>query len=112
MQEKEMIEKIKGFEAKIDRMIEMVDRMPCSLSSALELHAKWLRKEEGGVQLDLSAHDLSGANLSGTNLTGTDLRHTNLKDARLDATVAKALASQTIKSHREERGDQSPRGRG
>jgi hypothetical protein len=53
------------------------------LKSVLDLHAKWLRGEEGGSRADLSRTNLSGANLIGANLRGADLRDANLRGANL-----------------------------
>ena len=44
----------------------------------LELHAKWLRGDDGGQRLDLY-----GADLRGADLRGADLRDANLRDANL-----------------------------
>ena len=49
----------------------------------LELHAKSLRKEEGGVRLVLVGAYLVGADLAGANLEGADLRDANLTGANL-----------------------------
>jgi hypothetical protein len=63
------------------------------LKSVLDLHAKWLRNEEGGSHADLRHAYLSGANLrradlrradlSYANLYGADLSHANLIGANL-----------------------------
>lgn len=53
------------------------------LKLKLELHAKWLRDEEGGERLDLSGQDLSGANLQGADLGRADLQGVNLSGADL-----------------------------
>jgi Pentapeptide repeats (8 copies) len=45
----------------------------------LELHAKWLRGDDGGQRLDLSGADLRNADLS-----GADLRNANLSGAFLN----------------------------
>ena len=65
---------------------------PEELKHILEVHAKWVRGETGGIKADLrSANlrdanlrgaDLSGADLSGANLYGANLRSANLKDAQ------------------------------
>jgi hypothetical protein len=60
----------------------------------LDLHAKWLRGEDGGKKLisavgpieiraDLSGADLSGADLRGADLRGADLSRANLSGADL-----------------------------
>jgi hypothetical protein len=53
------------------------------IKSVLDLHAKWLRDEEGGSRADLSRTNLSGANLYGANLSDADLIGANLRDANL-----------------------------
>jgi len=69
---------------------------PDELKAILELHAKYLRGEEGGKRADLSyanlsRADLSGANLSGANLYGAFLSYANLSDADLSgANLARA----------------------
>ena len=49
----------------------------------IDLHAKWLREEDGGEQADLSGANLSGANLSEANLSGANLSGANLSEANL-----------------------------
>ena len=53
------------------------------IKTKLELHMKWLNKEEGGSRADLSRADLSGANLSGANLSGANLSRADLSGANL-----------------------------
>jgi hypothetical protein len=63
------------------------------LNKIIELHKKWLDKEDGGKNADLrdanlySANlrnaNLRGANLRNANLRGADLRNANLRDANL-----------------------------
>jgi hypothetical protein len=58
------------------------------LKSVLDLHAKWLRGEEGGSRAnlygaDLSDADLRRANLRRANLSDADLRRADLRDANL-----------------------------
>ena len=53
------------------------------LSKTLELHEKWLNKEDGGVRANLRGADLYGANLRGANLRGANLRGTDLRGADL-----------------------------
>ena len=42
---------------------------PQEITSILNLHALWLKQEEGGSSADLSRADLRWADLSGTNLS-------------------------------------------
>jgi hypothetical protein len=56
------------------------------LKNILDLHAKWLRGEEGGSRADLSRTNLSGADLSRTNLIGANLCGANL--SRTDLSYA------------------------
>jgi len=58
------------------------------LKQCIELHLKWLRKEEGGSRADLSRAnlswaDLSRADLSRANLSWADLSRANLSGADL-----------------------------
>jgi len=63
------------------------------IKQTLDLHSKWLAKEEGGVRANLNGADLSGAYLSRTNLCwanlskaylyGANLREANLSGASL-----------------------------
>ena len=53
------------------------------IKTALELHAKWLKDEEGGNGADLSGANLSGADLSGADLSGASLSDANLSGANL-----------------------------
>jgi len=56
---------------------------PDELKTKIDLHAKWLRGEEGGVRLDLRRANLYGANLTKANLSGADLHGANLTGANL-----------------------------
>ena len=49
------------------------------IKKVLELHKKWINKEEGGERAVLSGTDLSEADLRGTNLSRADLREANLR---------------------------------
>src|SRR5208282_210615 len=51
---------------------------PEELKQILEVHAKWVRGETGGIKADLS-----GANLRSADLRGADLRGANLRSADL-----------------------------
>ena len=53
------------------------------LKNILELHAKYLAKEPGGVRADLCGADLCGANLYGADLCGADLCGADLCGANL-----------------------------
>jgi hypothetical protein len=53
------------------------------LKSVLDLHAKWLRGEEGGSRANLCGANLSRASLRGANLSRADLRGANLYGANL-----------------------------
>ena len=53
------------------------------LKLTLELHAKWLRNEEGGARANLRDADLGGANLRDADLGGANLSGANLSDANL-----------------------------
>ena len=53
------------------------------LKNILELHAKYLAKEPGGVRADLRGANLCGANLYGADLCGADLRSADLCGANL-----------------------------
>jgi hypothetical protein len=53
------------------------------LKSVLDLHAKWLRGEEGGSRANLYGADLYGADLSDANLYGADLSGADLSYANL-----------------------------
>ena len=53
------------------------------LKNILELHAKYLAKEPGGVRADLCGADLCGANLYGADLCGADLCGADLCGADL-----------------------------
>ena len=54
-----------------------------NIKEILDLHGKWLRGEEGGVQANLSFANLSFANLRGANLRGANLSFANLRGANL-----------------------------
>ena len=64
-----------------------------NLEEVLELHKKWLKREEGGIKADLSDEDLSNvdlidvnlryADLSGSILMGAYLSNANLSDSDL-----------------------------
>ena len=53
------------------------------LASILDLHAKWLRGENGGIRADLRDTNLRYANLRYANLRYADLRYADLRDANL-----------------------------
>ena len=53
------------------------------LDKVLELHKKWLLKEEGGKRADLSGVNLRGADLEGAGLRGATLWGANLEEANL-----------------------------
>jgi hypothetical protein len=53
------------------------------LEEILDLHAKWLRGENGGVRANLRGANLRGADLRGANLGGANLRGANLRGANL-----------------------------
>lgn len=53
------------------------------LKEILEKHRKWLYKEEGGEQADLSHADLQNADLSAAKLQNADLSYANLSYANL-----------------------------
>lgn len=53
------------------------------LKEILELHEKWLRKEEDGVRANLRHANLRGANLRHSNLRGANLSGANLSGANL-----------------------------
>jgi len=73
----------------------------------LELHAKWMRGEEGGEQANLRGADLCDADLRDANLRGADLRDANLCDASLrgadlcDAKGIHSFASVSFLGHGE-----------
>jgi hypothetical protein len=75
------------------------------LKSVLDLHAKWLRNEEGGSHANLRGANLRGANLYGANLRGANLRGANLRGANLygadlsDADLSDADLSHADLSH-------------
>ena len=53
------------------------------IQKILELHAMWLRGEDGGERANLRGADLYGANLEGANLVCANLRGANLYGANL-----------------------------
>ena len=53
------------------------------LKNVLELHAKWLRGEEGGKKADMSGWDLSYSDLRSANLRSADLYSADLRSADL-----------------------------
>lgn len=53
------------------------------IQKTLELHAMWLRGEDGGQRANLEGANLEGANLVGANLDGANLRGAKLEDANL-----------------------------
>jgi uncharacterized protein YjbI with pentapeptide repeats len=53
------------------------------LRKVLNLHEKWLKKEEDGVRADLSETDLSNKDLSYTNLTAANLDYALLENSDL-----------------------------
>jgi hypothetical protein len=53
------------------------------IKHTLELHAKWLRDEDGGVRANLHRADLDGANLRRADLRWADLDGANLCRASL-----------------------------
>ena len=106
MKRDEMAKRAAELERRLEGLLEMIEKLPPTLPQAVELHAMWLRKEKGGVQLDLSGRDLRKANLKGVNLTGADL-----SGAILDGTdLGKAAsASERLLSERQqERGGRKP----
>src|SRR5574343_63178 len=52
-----------------------------TLNEILDLHAKWIRNENGGRRADLSWSDLTGVDLSNADLLGANLSNTNLSRA-------------------------------
>ena len=57
------------------------------IKKVLELHKKWLNKEQGGERAELSGANLRWANLKAdlrwANLSGADLHEANLSEANL-----------------------------
>ena len=53
------------------------------LDKILELHAKWLNEQDGGVEADLRGADLRRADLRGADLREADLSRTDLRLADL-----------------------------
>lgn len=58
------------------------------LNNVIELHQKWLNREDGGEKADLSDYDLQGKNLSNAtlsnvNFSGSYLRNANFSDSFL-----------------------------
>ena len=66
---------------------------PQEITSILNLHALWLKQEEGGSRANLSKADLRWANLSRADLSRADLRWANLSRAVIS--VPKMTAEQT-----------------
>ena len=61
------------------------------IKGILELHKKWLNREEGGKRANLQGADLQGADLWGANLQGADLQGADLQGANLrEADLRKA----------------------
>src|SRR5208282_1439323 len=56
---------------------------PEELKQILEVHAKWVRGETGGIKADLRSANLSGADLRSADLSGADLRSADLYGADL-----------------------------
>ena len=61
----------------------MYFELSAEIKLKLELHAKWLRNEEGGERANLSWATLSGANFLGADLSSANLRGANLSGATL-----------------------------
>jgi len=67
----------------------------------LELHARWLRHEDGGQRLDVSGRDVTYDDLSGmdlrfadfsrTDLSYSDLSNVDLRHAKLQGTVLRGV---------------------
>jgi Pentapeptide repeats (8 copies) len=53
------------------------------IKQVIDLHAKWLRSEEGGQRADLESANLEGANLRSADLEGANLQSANLRSANL-----------------------------
>ena len=56
---------------------------PKELRAILDVHAKWLKGDSGGIRANLSGANLSGANLPGADLSGANLSGANLSGANL-----------------------------
>ena len=97
MNDRNTAEIIETLREQVAWMQETLDKMPPTVERALELHAKWLRNEAGGVRLDLSNADLRSAIMRGVNLTGADL-----SGATMD--VGKLASGRQSKSDPESRG--------
>ncbi len=54
--------------------------MNAEIQQALELHQKWLNKEEGGIRLRAPRMDFTGTDFTGYSLSKCDIRHSNLTD--------------------------------
>ena len=72
MNDQEATEIIEDLRQQVAWMNETLANLPPTLPQSLELHAKWLRQEEGGVRLDLTNANLSGVLMCGANLAGAD----------------------------------------
>lgn len=71
------------------------------LNKILEMHEKWLHKEEGGQRADLQGANLRGADLWRADLQGADLQEADLDFScwplwcgSLDVKVDKSIAAQ------------------
>jgi hypothetical protein len=53
------------------------------LKNILELHLKWLKREDGGARANLREANLRGADLRWADLSGADLRWADLREADL-----------------------------
>ncbi len=83
MDEKQMLDRIDRIEEGMKAVLEMLEDMPPTMAMALELHRKWIEKEEGGVRLDLSDTKLSGSDFRGADLTDADLRDVDMSRSNL-----------------------------
>ena len=54
--------------------------MKQEIKDMLDLHQKWLNKEEGGVRLIKPASDFTGTDFTSYSLSKCDIRHSNLTD--------------------------------
>ena len=70
------------------------------LFETLDLHAKWLRNDEGGKRANLADADLAHANLAGAYLARANLAGANLADADLaGANLAGAYLARANLAH-------------